>query len=688
MIRNFLNNLSGSRKLEYAVSFSAVLFLLKLVFPVSNSALIIIVSDVVVYLSIFFWVLYLGVFLKQRIYTPLSIILNVGILTALIFFIIAISTSFGSDIEKAELPEGFISAIFSLLLAFIFIGILTYIFSALRELFFFRQKKDPKAYFNTMAIFFSLAFFSTTLIRIDPEYDYVQNTFFVVSILLLAINSLRLAWIAYLTKKQKILLMVTSIILVVLFVFNLIFSSGNNSIMLIITAFSPGLQMFMNLCMIYGLIFFSVTFFTALFHLPTAEAFDRRTEEISSLQDLSKLVTQVFDFKELGDTITTITKKVCNSDSSWLVIINRDGYSINSVNNIGYLQADEVTKLLINEKKLSDKLETFEDVSQWGSDSKNQANIKSLAAAPLKVHGNMKGYLFTSRNSVFNYDLDDRKTIEAYADYAAVAMENAKLIEESIEKERLEKELDVAREIQRKILPSKTPELDKLSICPTFIPAFEVGGDYYDFFEIAKDKLGFVIADVAGKGISAAFIMAEVKGIFETLSKLISSPRQLLIQANEILKGSLEKKSFVTAIYGIIDTKSGVVQIARAGHPPVFHLHKGEIHSLSPEGIGLGLDYGDIFSNNLKELEIKLNFGDVLCVYTDGIPESQNIDLGEFGYSRMKEIILQKSDKEVGEISNEILKQVSVFSQNKSQHDDITLILFKWNFNNNSSGEV
>ena len=98
-------------------------------------------------------------------------------------------------------------------------------------------------------------------------------------------------------------------------------------------------------------------------------------------------------------------------------------------------------------------------------------------------------------------------------------MENAKLLEESIEKERLEKELDVAREIQRKILPSKNPEFDSLSISSTFIPAFEVGGDYYDFFEISENKLGFVIADVSGKGISAAFIMAEVKGIFESLSQ-------------------------------------------------------------------------------------------------------------------------------------------------------------------------
>ena len=119
-----------------------------------------------------------------------------------------------------------------------------------------------------------------------------------------------------------------------------------------------------------------------------------------------------------------------------------------------------------------------------------------------------------------------RTAINTFSDYASVAIENSLLLEQSIEKERLEKELDVAREIQKKILPAKNPEFENLSVTSVFIPAFEVGGDYYDFFEISKNKFGFIIADVSGKGITAAFIMAEVKGIFSSLSRMIESPKR------------------------------------------------------------------------------------------------------------------------------------------------------------------
>ena len=216
--------------------------------------------------------------------------------------------------------------------------------------------------------------------------------------------------------------------------------------------------------------------------------------------------------------------------------------------------------------------------------------------------------------------------------------------------------------------------------------AREVGGDYYDFFELSEDRLGFVIADVSGKGISAAFIMAEVKGIFESLSKLIPSPREVLIKANEILKESLEKKSFVTAIYGILDTKKGILNIARAGHPPLLHLSGEQLYTLTPKGIGLGLDYCENFSENLKEMEIKLNNNDILILFTDGIPESQNSRFEEFGYDKLKRIILKNSGLNIEKISDNIMQEVSLFSQDNSQHDDITLVLFKWFFNN-TSGE-
>jgi sigma-B regulation protein RsbU (phosphoserine phosphatase) len=257
-----------------------------------------------------------------------------------------------------------------------------------------------------------------------------------------------------------------------------------------------------------------------------------------------------------------------------------------------------------------------------------------------------------------------------------------------LEKERLEKELDVAREIQNKILPDITPNIDCLDISAVFIPAFEVGGDYYDFFQLENDKLGFVIADVSGKGISAAFIMAEIKGIFESLSKLVDSPREVILKANDILKLSLEKKNFVTAVYGIFDFKNQKVIFSRAGHMPLLLARNGQVTQFKPGGIGLGLDHTVNFVNSLEEVEIKIKENDILVLFTDGITESKNSKLEDFGVERFERIIVKNGNLSLDGLAGEIMKEVTTFSQGSPQHDDITLVIFKWKFKNNNAGEV
>ncbi|MFC2083771.1 SpoIIE family protein phosphatase [Bacteroidota bacterium] len=644
-----------------------------------------IVNELLIFSALVLGVLYADEFTKQKKKTPISLLLNAGILNVIIFFITAVSSSLFNRISDFESIINFFYSITSSLIGFIFIGSITYIFSAFKELTLLRQKRDPRKFYNTMIIFISLAFWSNILTFIDKELDFVSLSFYVVAIILIAINSLRVSWIAFLVKKQKIYLLIISTILSVLFGLNFSLTFDNNFIRQILISFSPGLHLFLSLIMIYGTIYFGVIFFTTLFHLPTAEAFDRKAEEASSLMDLSKLITQVFDFKELADTITSLTTRVCNSDSAWLVIENESGLELNSVSNIGYIEADSLTKTLMEEGSISkDELSTFDKkrIKIKVKTDIRTFDFKALAVAPLKVHSETCGFLFTARKHNLSFDEDDRNTIEAYADYAAVALENAKLIKESIEKERLESELNVAREIQYKILPSEIPEYERLKISALFVPAFEVGGDYYDFFEIGNDSLGFVIADVSGKGISASFIMAEVKGIFETLSKLIVSPKKLLIKANEILINSLEKKNFVTAVYGIINRESGQVIFSRAGHVPIYLGRNGKVESLIPEGIGLGLDNTTIFTENIKEMEIQLNNDDILILFTDGITEAKNQYNEEFGDYRFKDILKTYSNSNVNEISNKIIKSVSVFSKDTPQHDDITLLLFKWVNNN------
>ncbi|MCB9249033.1 MAG: SpoIIE family protein phosphatase [Ignavibacteriales bacterium] len=550
------------------------------------------------------------------------------------------------------------------------------------------QKKDPRLYFNTLIVFIILTSLSASLLNInksgngitfvlDDSYDFIYSTFLALTVSLIFLNSLRVAWIAFLNKKQKISLLIISIVLIVLSAVN--FSTTQAEDFSIVRNFSPALEYFASLVMTYGIIYFTVIFFTTLFHLPTAEAIDRKSEELTSLKDITKLMSQVFDFEELSETITSTTIKVSNSDAAWIAINNNKGFEIHSISGIGLVDANHISNFLISNSLLSEIEVKITDLQLFDAKHKLAKNMKSIVSAPLLIQNRNNGYLFAARKTSRIFEEEESKSVNTFAGFAAVAIENAKLFEESIEKERLEKELDVARDVQYKILPQQTPKYKNLDISALFIPAFEVGGDYYDFFKIDETKLGVVIADVSGKGIEAAFVMAEVKGVFSALSRIYDSPKEIMLQANSILENCLSKKSFVTAIYGIVDTQKGTFNFVRAGHSPLYYYDGDKVQKLIPEGIGLGLDYTDKFNGSIKEMEIKLNNNDIIMLFTDGINESQNEFKEEFGYRRLEDVVNKNSILSVDELSNQIMTSVTLFSKNSSQHDDITLVLLKWN---------
>lgn len=675
-------NLFTSYNFEKLITLSVILFLFNLVFTYHSTGFLFLIHEILVFSTIYLLYQNLHFFLSQKTDAPLTLVINSGILAAIIFSILSITNSIYNSDSDGNISFNFFNSLLSIVILFILIISLVYIFTTFRELFFLRQKKDPSTYFNTMAVFISLSFLANLFLVFDPSIDYVRDAFYVVSIILIVLNSVRVAWIAFLTKKQKQYLLLISIVLTIVFGLSFSLVMDSNIVKKLIYSFSPGVHTIFSLITIYGMIYFIVIFFTTLFHLPTAEAFDRKALEVSSLMDITKLITQVFDFKELADTITAMTTEICNSDSAWLVTRDKNGIVLNSVYKIGFVDADKMCKLILEKNYEFDNEIKIVDSNYLNQEMNYQEeHFNSIAVAPLKVYGTTSGYLFTARKGENTFDNDDKKSIQTFANYAAVALENAMLIKESIEKERLEKELDVARDIQRKILPSKLPEIDGLQISALFVPAFEVGGDYYDFFELPDHKIGFVIADVSGKGISAAFIMAEVKGIFESLAKTIINPKNILIQVNEILKNSLDRKSFVTAIYGIIDYESGKLSIVRAGHTPLIRVGKNGLEKIQPGGIGLGLDFAKNFSNSLQELEINLDNNDIVVCYSDGIPEAKNSKLEDFGYERFENILKQNYNKHIDIISNEIMRELSLFSKDSHQHDDITLIIFRWNKN-------
>jgi serine phosphatase RsbU (regulator of sigma subunit) len=608
--------------------------------------------------------------------------MNVGILNAVAFLVITfadvITSSLLDNVNQMVSNPGLVYSIVSIFYVLIFIAYFSYVLIVLRHLFILNQIKNAKIYFNTMIAFFIMAALSSQFFT-SESLSFIENTFLIVSVLLMVFNSVRISWIAFLSKKEKVYLLVISVVLSILFAVNLGNISGNGIHSQVLNSFSPSIDSFITTVMLYGAIYFFVLFFTTLFHLPTAEAYDRKAQEVSSLQYFSKLITEVLDFNDLAETVTDIAIKVSHSNAAWIMWKDYDQLITLANKNIGYVDSERINKIILNKINFN-KINSTKTISLSDERDKvgNAENFELLSVSPIRSHGVVKGLLVAAKTEGKFFAKDDLSAVETFSDYASVAIENAQLLEESIEKERLERELDVAREIQKKILPDKEPAYDNLQISSVFIPAFEVGGDYYDFFELENKKLGFVIADVSGKGISAAFVMAEVKGIFESLSKTTERPKDILISANEILKNTLDSKTFVSAAFGIIDLQKEKLCIARAGHCPVLLLRNKETLQIKPSGIGLGLIETESFEENMEEFEIELKNDDTIVLYTDGITEAKNDKLEDFGEAYFKDILLESSDFSALELSNKIIKEVTLFSQNYSQYDDITLVIFKF----------
>ena len=677
-LRDILRNI----KLQTFIGAAVFLLVYKLFLPANSSYFFRFVGDVLVLITTATLVIYFIEQLNSKAVNPLSLVMNVGILNIILFCLISFSGSifelfFDNVTEKAQNP-GFILSIAGFIYAFLILACVAYIFLAFKELYFLKQKRNVSTYFNTMIVFIILASVSYSL-KEFPELSFIKNTFLIVAILLIIINSLKISWIAFIVKKEKISLLILSVVISILFVVNLVNNSESNLHSRILYSFSPALAQLSNIIMIYGAIYFSILFFTTLFHLPTAEAFDRKAQEVSSLQYFSKLITQVLDFNDLADTVTEITTKVCNADAAWIII--RDNSDMKSIanKNIGYLDANKINEHIFNTDKYDDRPGTFViKLNKFSENEQLSDKYSSVVLAPLKMYYNMRGYLVAAKKGEFIFDDEDKNALETFSDYASVAIENSRLLEESIEKERLEKELDVAREIQRKILPAKNPEFDNLSISSVFIPAFEVGGDYYDFFDLGTGKLGFIIADVSGKGISAAFVMAEIKGIFESLTETIETPKEILVKANHILKRTLDRKTFISAAFGLIDFKKEEVTIARAGHCPVILLRDGGVEDIRPAGIGLGLHFGSVFEKSIEEIKLKLKADDTIVLYTDGITEAKNLQMEDFGDGHFEMALLASSGLDANGIANNVMREITDFTKDNSQHDDITLVILKW----------
>lgn len=276
------------------------------------------------------------------------------------------------------------------------------------------------------------------------------------------------------------------------------------------------------------------------------------------------------------------------------------------------------------------------------------------------------------------YDDEMLTTLETLAQHAATSIENALLYRELAEKERFQQEMKWAREIQQSLLPSVVPRVRGYEIYGVSTPAFEVGGDYFDYVPSAGQNWNFVVGDVSGKGVPAALIMSIVRSLIHTYLEFASSPRDVLTRVNRNLSPDLEAEMFVTLAAINLDPDRHVARVVRAGHEPIVVIRaSGEIVRLQPRGTALGLAEVAGFDQMLEEMEFAVEPHDTIVMYTDGVTEAQNLQREEFGYVRLEQLAQAHIDRPVEDLVKSIIREVTAFAQGQQQHDDITILVLR-----------
>jgi serine phosphatase RsbU (regulator of sigma subunit) len=273
------------------------------------------------------------------------------------------------------------------------------------------------------------------------------------------------------------------------------------------------------------------------------------------------------------------------------------------------------------------------------------------------------------------YNRQDIDLLHAIANQGAVAIENARMVEEVIEKERMEEELSIARDLQMSMLPAECPQIAGFEIAAFSVSAREVGGDFYDFIEMGAEKAGMVIGDVTGKSVSGALVMSSSRSIFRMLSEEDLTVGESMMRANRRLKKDIKTGMFVALLYVVLDAQDRTLTMCSAGQTQPVHLsvRTGEASLVETEGDTFPL--GILDEANYLETKLRLEPGDKIIFYTDGIVEAMNEQEEMFGFDRLLEMVQSSKSSTADDLLNEIVNKVKDFTGSAPQHDDLTVIV-------------
>jgi sigma-B regulation protein RsbU (phosphoserine phosphatase) len=273
----------------------------------------------------------------------------------------------------------------------------------------------------------------------------------------------------------------------------------------------------------------------------------------------------------------------------------------------------------------------------------------------------------------------DFVVFKSIAEQSAFALYNAIIYSMANEKKRLDHDLEIARDIQRILLPTEAPAIDGFQISGLSVPAREVSGDYFDYIQVDDKRLGVAIADVSGKGVPASLIMAICRSVLRAEAARNPSPADVLRKVNRQLYPDIKEDMFISMAYLILDHQQNGVTLARAGHdaPLLYKRQSQSVTPVKPPGMVVGIDSGNVFDRLTTDFAVPLERNDCLVLYTDGVTEALSPEGEEFGLDRMMQSVRTSANEGAQAIVKRIIDDVREFAGSAPQNDDITVIAIR-----------
>ena len=298
----------------------------------------------------------------------------------------------------------------------------------------------------------------------------------------------------------------------------------------------------------------------------------------------------------------------------------------------------------------------------------------SEMVAPIISNNEVIGVFDLESDELNAYSNDDVEILMLLASQVAIIIEKVMLHEQLIEKQRLETQLEIAREVQLQLLPPRDPKLEGFDISAYNFPTEEVSGDYYDWVRIYNDQIGIVIADVSGKGVPAALLMAFLRASLRAATHIGYAPHISMSKVNYLLWESIEPNQFVTAFYGILDAPNRTLAYSNAGHnPPLLMNTDGTAHFEERGGVPLGMFRDSRYYEYFATIEP----GQLLVLYTDGVTDAMNQSGEDYGRQRLVEAVRQAQQLSARDLIDSIQQDVMKWTDGRGSHDDVTFFVVK-----------